>query len=68
MGYQERDYYRDDRGGGSLWSTMSVTTKLIVLNVGVFVVGLFVGQGGELKHTLALATSSVKEPWMWWQF
>ncbi len=73
MGYQDRDYIRDDSEGANVWSTLSVTSKLIVLNVGLYLVNLFfggdrlVGQG-TVTEALALEPLSLFNPLYWYQF
>ncbi|WP_425618702.1 rhomboid family intramembrane serine protease [Anatilimnocola sp. NA78] len=69
MGYQERDYYRDDAPDDPLGlRAMSATAKLIVLTVLVFLVDLFFGGP---KHTitnaLALYPTVWVEPWYFFQ-
>jgi membrane associated rhomboid family serine protease len=73
MGYQDRDYIRDDRGGASVWSTMSVTAKLIALNVVLYLVNLFFGgeRGagqGLVTDALSLSPDSLVNPLYWYQF
>jgi membrane associated rhomboid family serine protease len=44
MGYQERDYYRDEGAGGPLGlSNLSMTTKLIAVTVLVYLADIFFG-------------------------
>ncbi|QDU27679.1 intramembrane serine protease GlpG [Anatilimnocola aggregata] len=69
MGYQERDYYRDDAPDDPLGlRAMSVTAKLIVLTVLVFLVDLFFG-GPEHRITKALALwpEVWVKPWYFFQ-
>ena len=73
MGYQDRDYIRDDSQGTNLWSTLSVTAKLIVLNVVLYLVNLFFGGDrtagqGAITDALALTPESLLNPLYWYQF
>jgi membrane associated rhomboid family serine protease len=70
MGYQDRDYYREQeppRGSG----VQSVVVKLIIINGALYLVNMFFGGGwGEDKITraLALRSDAIANPWMWYQF
>lgn len=72
MGYEERDYYRDESptfGGGS-FDKKSVVAILIMINVAVFVVDLFTQEINDfhtqwLSHALAIKTNAL---WQFWTF
>jgi membrane associated rhomboid family serine protease len=69
MGYQDRDYIRDGEGGASVWSTLSVTAKLIILNVVLFLANTFFGgDSGRVNDALALSPDSLVHPLYWYQF
>ena len=69
MGYQDRDYIRDDGAGTSLWSTLSVTAKLIILNVVLYLANLFFSEGNQtITRLLWLSPESVPHPLQWYQF
>ena len=73
MGFQDRDYnhepyddygYRRKRGG-----PMSVTMRLVLLNVALWLVnGLFFSENNLLSGLLALNVNTLWYPDMWWKF
>jgi membrane associated rhomboid family serine protease len=66
MGIHDRDYYQDERPAGvHLGSQTSVVTKLIIVNVVVYVVDIFMGN--ELTPMLSASPESLAEPWRLWQ-
>lgn len=69
MGYQDRDYIRDDNGGASVWSTLSLTAKLIILNVVLYLANMFFGgPGDKITSALALSPEALLNPLHWYQF
>lgn len=70
MGYQERDYYREEETGDPLGlRSLSATNKLIIVTVVVYLVDLFFG-GPEHKVTefLLLRADVWSQPWNYFQF
>ena len=81
MGYQDRDYYKDDSTPSGI-QVQSVVVKLIILNVAVFLLDLISAQTGVvnpaaartphyshwLAEWLSLKGNAVAHPWMWYQF
>ena len=66
MGYQERDYYRE-QSESSYMSSMVV--KLIIINVVVFLADMFFGgQSHRLTEALLLHGKALGNPGMWYQF
>jgi len=69
MGYQDRDYIREDGEGTSLWSNLSVTAKLIILNVILYLANLFFSESDNaITRALWLSPESVPQPLYWYQF
>jgi membrane associated rhomboid family serine protease len=68
MGYQDRDYYREDNvESGHLFQ--SWTVRLIVINVVVFLACALTARGGNYPLTsfLALSGDTISQPWTWWR-
>jgi membrane associated rhomboid family serine protease len=66
MGYQERDYYRE-QSESSYMSSMVV--KLIIINVVVFLADMFFGGSDHrLMAALRLRSDALAHPTMWYQF
>jgi membrane associated rhomboid family serine protease len=67
MGYQERDYYREQSESNYV---TSMVVKLIIINVVVFLANMFFGGGQEnrLTNALLLRGAALGHPWMWYQF
>jgi membrane associated rhomboid family serine protease len=71
MGYQERDYYRDEDGPQDPLGlrTMSATAKLIIVTVLVYLVDLFFGgENHEITKVLTLHSDVWLRPWDYYQF
>jgi membrane associated rhomboid family serine protease len=71
MGFQDRNYYRDDppRGFESNWDSKSPTAIIIIICAVVFFVNLFIETEDKrrLSDFLALNTEDAMKPWMWWR-
>ena len=72
MGFQDRDYIRevpyDDDGYRRRGGTWSVSARIILLNIALFLVnGLFFGEDNALTWFLALRSDSLQHPLWWWQ-
>lgn len=66
MGLYDRDYFRDDdQPGYLLGGQRSMVTTLILLNVGVFLVDIFME--GRLSDFLQLKSDLFQKPWNAWQ-
>ncbi len=70
MGYEDRDYYRDEaRGfGGGSFNNRSMVFTLILINVAVFFLDMFTGEveGSKtqwLSYFLAIKTTALWEVW-----
>lgn len=71
MGYQERDYYRDDDGPQDPLGlrNMSATAKLIIVTVLIYLVDLFMGgDKHQITHALDLHADLWQRPWDYYQF
>lgn len=69
MGIHDRDYYRDEdeRGSASQYVPRTMVTRLIVINVIVFLVDLlFGGDRHFITGFLALDSRDAVEPWKLW--
>ncbi|QDU94824.1 rhomboid family intramembrane serine protease [Lignipirellula cremea] len=82
MGYQDRDYFRDEnRGGFQFRSPRTAVMWLILINVALFVVGMFMTGNSRsaddgiarrqasnpITRTLSLKADVVQQPWNCWQ-
>ena len=68
MGLYDRDYYREEPRGMVLGGDMSVTTTLILINAGVFIVNMFSNDPkNQLTEPLALHWDLFKDQWHVWQ-
>jgi len=66
MGYQERDYYRDEQPTSLV---TSVVVKLIILNCVIFLAdALFGGTDHSITKLLAVHGYTLVHPELWWQF
>lgn len=67
MGLSDRDYARDEPRGFFLGGERTMTTNLILINVGVFLVDLIFFQGTLSLDDLALRGDLFQKPWQFWQ-
>lgn len=66
MGLYDRDYFRDeDQPGYFLGGQRSMVTTLILVNVGVFLLDMFME--GRLSDFLGLRSDLFQKPWNAWQ-
>jgi membrane associated rhomboid family serine protease len=66
MGFQERDYYKDDERTSYV---TSLTVKLIIVNCVVFLANLlFGGREDVVSSFLAMRGDTIAHPERWWQF
>jgi len=72
MGIHDREYYRDEPPRGmDMSGPWLMVTKLVIVNLAIFVINKFITVGGQpdwLVHTLASNAADLTQPWMWWQF
>ncbi len=74
VGIYDRDYYREtERPGASFYTSGSVVTKIIVVNVIVWVADFLVTaimpeQESWLAANQAVHVGTLFHPWLWWQF
>jgi membrane associated rhomboid family serine protease len=72
MAFSDRDYNRydpyendhDQRGG----KKMSVTMKIVLVNVILWLANGFLFQGNDLSNMLLLKASTIHDPLHWWEF
>jgi membrane associated rhomboid family serine protease len=69
MGYQERDYYREDTGEDG-FQIKTWTVRLIIANCAIFLADLLTTTGGHslLLPYLELHGDTIVTPWRWYQF
>lgn len=71
MGIQDRQYYRDEEstGGGFDAGSMTMTTKIVVATVAIYVLDAFIG-GREhwLMQDMASGPQDLLKPWLWWRY
>src|SRR5688500_11319820 len=69
MGYQDRDYYREE-GADEGFQIKSWTVRLIIINVAVFLANALTMSNGRswLVPLLDLQGNAVADPKMWYQF
>ena len=67
MGFQDRDYYREEPQATGV---QSMVIKLIIINAVLFLADMFFGSGREHKITSALMLQgdALAHPLMWYQF
>ncbi len=66
MGFDQRDYARREEPGMHLGSIETITTKIVLVNFGVFVIQLLTDAGpsrGWFNNDLSLHASVWVEPW-----
>ncbi len=71
MGIYDRDYYRREPQGLSLYAPRSVVGAIIALNIVVWIADFFTPetQGGRwLSDHMAVHADTLAKPWLWWQF
>ncbi len=74
VGIYDRDYYREaERPGAFFHTSGSVVTKIIVVNVIVWVADFLVTavmpqHGSWLSNHLAVHVGTLFQPWLWWQY
>ena len=76
MGFQDRDYYREEQPGFSMSTPRTAIGWIILINVIIFLAdGLLTpyrrematGLGG-INNFLALHVGDLSRPWLWWRF
>jgi membrane associated rhomboid family serine protease len=72
MGYQDREYYQDDRtpGGVQLGGDLSYTWRIVIINAGLFLANFFLFSGVDhgLTYYLSLHPDTAGQPLFWYQF
>ena len=75
MGYQERDYYRDEPSGAAMGiGVNSVVMRLVIINGVLFLADLFTSRTGDpewhhwLTRLLSIKGDALVHPEMWYQF
>ena len=78
MGYQDREYYQEDRspGGYQLGGDLSYTWRIVIINAGLFLANFFLfshtrqgpGIPKDLAYYLSVHGDTVIQPWFWYQF
>ena len=69
MALFDRDYYRDETPPPRLRSSdRMMVTNLVILNVAIYVVGIFLGSQHWVMDSLRLSSADFTKPWLWWQF
>ncbi|MDR3182859.1 MAG: rhomboid family intramembrane serine protease [Planctomycetaceae bacterium] len=73
MAFSDRDYnrydpYEDRPNRRKSGQGMSVTMKLVIINVGLWVANGTLCEGNWLTNLLCLKASSIQDPLCWWQF
>ncbi len=72
MGIYDRNWYQESgprsrrsRSGIGSWS---MVTKIIVLNVAVFLINGLLTENNALEVLLRLTSNTIREPWNYWKF
>jgi membrane associated rhomboid family serine protease len=65
MGIYDREYVREEPRGFNLGGDTTMVTKLIVVNVVIFLADLFAG--GAISNALAVRPNVLGDPRHWWQ-
>ena len=66
MGIYDRAYYRDDPPSSG-WSSLSVVAKLILINVGIFVLDAFFVDHAQIGQWMSLKGDWFTHPWRVWE-
>lgn len=70
MGIYDREYYRDeqDSRGPALRAPRTMVTRLILVNVAVFLLNLLFGdRENRVMSWLSLDQTTIRQPWEWWR-
>ena len=67
MGFQDRDYAPQSPRGFQLGGPRMLVTNLVIINVVIYLVDILFMKG-QLGEFMALRVTTIREPWMWWQF
>ena len=65
MGYQERDYYRDEQPTSLV---TSVVVKLIIVNCAILLASKLFSQNDAFMDLLMVSGETLTHPLRWWQF
>jgi membrane associated rhomboid family serine protease len=73
MGYQDREYYQEDRtpSGFQLGGDLSYTWRIVIINAGLFLANFFLFSNDrehDLRWWLSVHGDTVIKPYLWWQF
>ncbi len=72
MGFEDRDYYREERPALSVTAPRSAVVVLLIINVAVWIADALTpeqpGGGRWLSDHLAVTGETLTRPWFWWQF
>src|SRR5829696_5444055 len=71
MGYQDREYYQEDRtpSGFQLGSDLSYTWRIVIINAGLYLANFFLfPETNYFTKLLSLQADTVGHPLFWYQF
>ncbi len=68
MGFQDRDYYREEQPGFSARGPRTAIGWLILINVVVFFADGLLTETPVINDFLALHVGDLARPWFWWRF
>ncbi len=74
MGYQDREYYQEDRtpSGVQLGGDLSYTWRIVIINVGLYLANFFLfsdpARLNLLTNYLSLHADTWRQPLFWYQF
>ena len=74
MGIYDRSYYQDDQprgiffGSGQGGGPTSMVTKIVMVNVAIFIADMEMFANGKLSHAMACEVGTLTQPWNWWKF
>lgn len=75
MGFQDRDYYREEQPGVSIRGPRTVIGWIILINVVIFFVDGLITPFNKaapnslgINDFLALHVGDLAKPWLWWRF
>jgi membrane associated rhomboid family serine protease len=74
MGFENRDYYREDEGtyGASTGNDLSITVRIIIICSTLLLINLFLFSDGRqfqlTRDLLALHGDTHLKPWLWFQY
>ena len=69
MGLYDRDYYREEQSpSGFQLNQRMMVTNIVIVTVAIYFLNMFLGRDNWLMNSLAVDSSVLAKPWLWWKF